>query len=236
MQAEDDDFGPRRDPFLSDASHRQALRGWPALLAALTVAALLAGIAGALVMAPNPRGGAGGAPAGGAPAGGAGVPLAARLLDVTDMGPGWSLLGAVADPRAGADGFGGTSSFVVGCLTHPVDAGRRAEAEVELAAGAAQTTVVSEAAALLTPPGADAVYRAVAAEMTTCRRVAVRPVPLAGIGAAASAWAVTAPAGGEVVVAARTGAYAVLLAYGSPGRPDPAVAAAYARRAVAKLG
>ncbi len=246
-----DDFGAPTDPFLSDApDRRRPPGGWPAAVGAVAVAALLAGIAGALTMGGRPR------PQGAAASTAATTTLGARLLEVTDMAPGWSLLGAVTDPAVGADAFGGASSFVTGCLTRPVDRGRRAEAEVEMADGDTQTTVLSEAVADV-PGGAKSVYGAVVAEMSACPRAGapagsspgggvavggpagaatVRPVAVTGMGAPASAWVITAPSGGEVVVASWRRSFAVIVAYGSPGAPDTATAFAYARRAVAKLG
>lgn len=237
------------DPFLSDAPDRRgAGPGVVAVLAAAVVAALVAGIVGAFTVT-----GSGTTSAGGRASAGESSQLGTRLLGAGDLPAGWTLLGAINDAVVGRDAFDGPISFAVGCLSRPVDAGRRAEAEVELVQGPAQVPILNEAVAVMPPGRAATAYSSLAGELKGCHTVGgqgqpgvqpgatgqVQAVAIPSVGDQSSGWQIIVNTAGqqasEVLVAVRQGDDLALVAYGTLGHPDPAAAASYARRAVAKL-
>lgn len=230
------------DPFLSDVPERRiGLRA--AVVAAVTVTLLTAGVVAALVVA----GGASPAPPPLSASQRAEAALASRLVDASDLGGGWALLGSTDDPAVGNDAFGGTASFAAGCLRAPADAGRLAEAEVELGDGPSQVPLFNEAVAAMAPGRAEGAFSLVAGELASCHQGGgrtgatghVERLPMAPAGDQSDAWQITATTNGqqvgEVLVLARAGTDLALLAYGTLGPPAPGPAATYVHQAISKL-
>ncbi len=232
------------DPFLDDAP-RPRSRYVVGAAAVVLVVALVVGVVGIFTVGKHQRS------ARQTASRGASEQLATRLLAPADLPPGWTLFGSTTDAAAGADGFGGSSSVVPGCLSGSVDSQRTAEAEEQLAMGNSPPPSINEAVAAFSGSGSTSAFVSVRREINACQRViisgpasgggqaTISPVSVPPLGNQTAAWAITLPTKGRAeattVVAVRQGSTLVLMAYATAGSPNVTQAVAFSRVALDKL-